>query len=549
MTSLQEGFQDLYVLRWPVDVPPDESNAALCLVIMKRPGGFLLGLPLGFLAPEVLQSAAASLTEEDALLGPHTVLSVPGVILAEGSDTVPDDTIDVQVVDANADVALGLKLFDPVMDGDVPMINFGSDAAVVPEAATLLRFARDWILVAGQGKAVFYSAEEEVEVQEPVSPKVPKAKQKAKAAEKAKKPNPQQVAEHIQQISKMMPAMAEAFSSIQAEQQRLKMVVEGNAMTPPLRETQAPVAMSMQAFSNLMGAPPKTRGLEHLAVPPPRAHQPKFDAPLTFQEQAEESQPLEGEPSIARAMLEQSRALTSLVSQMVSGDPLLDAHSSGSQTSSKGAQGREKLMKELAERKSDFCLTVMQNACRRLKPASRAPASLQEIAHSDFSMLSYLESFGGYGGSRDVGIMMYALSFILDCAVREDIVGVQEYAALLAVGLEQAAQDQGRWDLAFQLMLLEDPPSQMWSFRGTGIPQTGRARAFAPLCPQRWATVALAYTKEIDYIQTKRLELAKKPNPQPPPGPAPNPGIPPKRKAKFPKAKGVGEGGTQQPDA
>ena len=74
---------------------------------------------------------------------------------------------------------------------------------------------------------------------------------------------------------------------------------------------------------------------------------------------------------------------------------------------------------------------------------------------------------------------------------------------LFMVGLEQAAQDQGRWDLAFQLMLLEYPPSQMWSYRGAGILQTGRARAFAPLCPQRWATVALAYTKEIDYIQSK----------------------------------------------
>ena len=85
------------------------------------------------------------------------------------------------------------------------------------------------------------------------------------------------------------------------------------------------------------------------------------------------------------------------------------------------------------------------------------------------------------------------------------------------VELEQAAQDQGRCDLAFQLMLLEYPPSQMWSYRGAGILQTGRARAFAPLCPQRWATVALAYTKEIDYIQSKRLELNKK---APAPAPA-----------------------------
>ena len=67
--------------------------------------------------------------------------------------------------------------------------------------------------------------------------------------------------------------------------------------------------------------------------------------------------------------------------------------------------------------------------------------------------------------------MQYALSFVLDCAIRGDLDGVREHAALMAVGLEQAAQDQGRWDLGFQLMLLEDPPTQMWSYRG-GLPNS-----------------------------------------------------------------------------
>ena len=209
----------------------------------------------------------------------------------------------------------------------------------------------------------------------------------------------------------------------------------------------------------------------------------QLDSPLDAQGQAEENPPVEESSSLALAVLEQSRALTSLVSQLSSGDPLLDVQSTGASTSSKGAQGRERLQKELADRKSEFCLTVMQNAYRRLKPASRAPSSLREIAASDFSMLTYLERFGGYGGAKDMGVMQYALSFILDCAIREDLVGVQEYAALLAVGLEQAAQDQGRWDLAFQLMLLEDPPSQMWSYRGGGCPTDGKGTGLCALMP------------------------------------------------------------------
>ena len=543
MTSLQEGFQDLYVLNWPIDVPAEDASAGLCHVIMKRPGGLLLGVPPGLIPPEALQGAAAQ--GEDALLGPHKVLAVPAVIVAEGGDVVPDEDMDVQVVDVSMEVVQSLRLFSPEADEEEPMITFGLDKSVLPNPAILLSFAKEWIQVTGQGKTVFYSAEEGPEGPEAPFPKVAKAKQKAKAGEKANKPSPQQVAEQIQHIASVLPAITDTLASIQEKQRRIKYVVEGQSLSPPPRPTQAPVSMSMQAFANLMQQPPKTRGVEHLPHPPPRPHRMQLDSPLDAQGQAEENPPVEESSSLALAVLEQSRALTSLVSQLSSGDPLLDVQSTGASTSSKGAQGRERLQKELADRKSEFCLTVMQNAYRRLKPASRAPSSLREIAASDFSMLTYLERFGGYGGAKDMGVMQYALSFILDCAIREDLVGVQEYAALLAVGLEQAAQDQGRWDLAFQLMLLEDPPSQMWSYRGGGVPQTGRARAFAPLCPQRWATVALAYSREIDFIQNKRLELGKRPpapSAQGSPGPGPNPK--PKR-TKFPKAKGGGDGGTQ----
>lgn len=40
--------------------------------------------------------------------------------------------------------------------------------------------------------------------------------------------------------------------------------------------------------------------------------------------------------------------------------------------------------------------------------------------------------------------------------------------------------------------------------------ETGRSGAFAPACPQRWATIALAYLKEMDFIQALRQDLGKK---------------------------------------
>lgn len=79
----------------------------------------------------------------------------------------------------------------------------------------------------------------------------------------------------------------------------------------------------------------------------------------------------------------------------------------------------------------------------------------------------------------------------------------------------------------------------MWTFRNAGLAQTGRARAFAALCPQRWATIALAYSKEIDYIQARRTDLHKAPNP------APSTPAAPKKKAAKGKGKGGGGRGTQ----
>ena len=210
------------------------------------------------------------------------------------------------------------------------------------------------------------------------------------------------------------------------------------------------------------------------------------------------------------------------------GDPLLDAQSMSYGTSSRGAQGREKLQKELAGRSGGFFLSVAQNAYKRLRPASPIPQSLQELALTDFSFQQYLEKFGGYGNARKLGVIQYALAFAADAALHQDLPGVQEHISLLMVGLEQAAMDQGRWELA---------PPGIFAFRGGSGAHatTGRMRAFSALCPQKWTTVALAYTKELDYIQGRKAEVTKK-APQPDQEPSPSP----RRKQKFPKSKGGG---------
>ena len=134
-----------------------------------------------------------------------------------------------------------------------------------------------------------------------------------------------------------------------------------------------------------------------------------------------------------------------------------------------------------------------------------------------------------------MGLVQFCLAHIFDAALQNDMDGVREHLALTMTAVEQSVQDNGRWELAWQLTLLEDPPHQLWGYRGNNL--NPRVRAFAPLCAQRWATVALAYMKEVDFIQSRRLDVTKKTQ---------QPGAPP---VPSPKKKGKGQKGKSAEEA
>ena len=92
VVSVQEGGQEVYVLRWPLDVDPAYANYGSAMAIMKRGGGLLLGLPAEMNPPQALQLASA---EGEALLGPHTLPTVPGVF--GGLDQLTGDDLNVRV--------------------------------------------------------------------------------------------------------------------------------------------------------------------------------------------------------------------------------------------------------------------------------------------------------------------------------------------------------------------------------------------------------------------------------------------------------------------
>ena len=538
--AVEDGTVELLVLKWPLS---QESSGALAWMLMRRKGGFLLAVPTGFLSVADLQESG----DPTHPIGASVVVTVPAVQEAEGGFMSMGFDMEVVVVDLQAEALGFVTPYSRTDLGDDLIQPFFVDAGTFPDPFSLVSKAREWVYTLGGEMVAFYSAEEEVE-----APKTPvmKATTKKAPAEKAKRQSaPQQVAESIKYLAELAPELAVQLNAIKEEQTKMRQDFEAQSLRTPMRPSQAPVSMDLQTLGKVMGPPPRTKNMT-LASPPPKKGlaTPKLDSVLPLQEQVEEAEmeetsmeKAEGN-ALALAVLEQSRALTSLVSQMQSGDPLLDSQGQSFSMSSKGAQGREKLQNELSARSGNFMLSVLQNALRRMRPASPLPTSIAQVAETDFSMVSYLERYGGYGNCRELGIIQFALSYVMDAAIRGDLAGVQEHLSLLFVAIEQANQDQGRWDLAFQLLLLDDPPSQMWTYSRPGSQaSTGRARAFAPLCPQRWATVSLAFLKELDFISNRRLEMNKKVQPK-----QEDPPVSPKRKGKFPKGKGGGGDQTGQ---
>ena len=538
LRSLEQGPPVHYQFTWPLEeAGRDDSVNAQAMVVMLRDGGFLLALPVGYLPLEVLQVSGADVT---TMFGPHTVLQVPAI--REDGQAVPAGSeVGVLLIDAGLEVEVGLQ--DAGLDG--VSVSFHEDPSLLPDPRALLRLAKAWITSQTSARIEFYSAAEE---EVPLTPLVDEEEEEGEAAapmmvpkSKAAAPKPKRVtmaslAEQLGSMAQILPAVVQRLDTMQSDQDALKEAVANQQNVVPPRPSQQPVSSSLQEFAKMMGTPPRVK---QIAASPAIARPlvPQMDSPWTLQEQAEEAV-VPGGSTLAQAVLEQSKALTSLVAQLQSGgDPLLDSHGSTSAVSlgSKGSTGRMQLQTELSNRSGQFFLQVTQNAIRRMKPASRVPADLAAASSTDFSMVNYLERFGGYGGCREMGLVQFCLAHIFDAALQNDMDGVREHIALTMTAVEQSVQDNGRWELAWQLTLLEDPPHQLWGYRGNNF--NPRVRAFAPLCVQRWATVALAYMKEVDFIQSRRQDVTKKPQ---------QPGAPP---APSPKKKGKGQKGKSGEEA
>ena len=231
---------------------------------------------------------------------------------------------------------------------------------------------------------------------------------------------------------------------------------------------------------------------------------PQVKKPLEVLELENEkiAAPME-DSSLAKAVLAQSQALTTLVTQIAhaSSDPMSDLSGSSTTPGSRGSMGRARLQSELAAHRGSFFTSVLAQMARRMNPTSSVEASPKELLERGVSGVKYLERFGGYGKQRDLGCLQFQVMQIFDYLMDENLMAARDLVALLAITLEQMNMDGGRLDLAAVVCLHEDPPASIFQMRH--LSSTSRSRAFAPLADQKLVTVALAYLKELDVIQSK----------------------------------------------
>ena len=518
-----------YILQWPGVVELDGDSEVYVLALMRRQDGVMLALPEGVLSDTDLEIGNQGM-DSGSLIGYSNSFEVPGVVIDGGSLNPSGTTVRVVVVDFPSDVVQHMRsprAFEEIAYGFDPESPF-----LLPEPKALLDAVIIWIQDSGPLSALNYytAVSEDLSSVERHSGVRPAAKRPSRrkaspgeatpGAKPPEKERPKRVttaslAEGMQSLMDMLPQLNVQMKQLADRQSRL----ENQALAPvsascpalvqPLSRSMKGPALAPSAIAAGLQSPPRTSCMMNpgllgsaqirgSAIPPELSELEKEKSLSHVQ--------ANGDP-LARAVLAQSEALTSLVNQIAhqTSDPMMDL-GVGTSTGTRGTAGRARLQQELASQQGLFFNSVMQAMARRMQPSLPVQGTPMQLMEKGVCGTRYLERFGGYGRHRDLGQLQYQVMTVLDHLQTENLQAARDATALLAVTLEQAVMDNGRFDLAAVLCLQDDLPAGVFMNRSAGA--LSRTKSFAPLADQRWITTALAYLKELDAIQTKRVELA-----------------------------------------
>eukprot|EP00435_Cladocopium_sp_Y103_P074220 s580_g47.t1 len=578
LSSLVTLSQDIepYVLEWPT--MEEGASEALILILQRRANGFLAAIPVGIVPEEIL--AVGNSEAPPGPVGPSTAFIVPLKILDNGVLADSGEQGSVLVVDFHESALQHVRLPEPFEE-----IHFSYDPDQpygVPAPSELMARVRDWLTSGGVSSASGYLTaldqenidgefleEGDLPQEEgPLTPvgtpakasharreRKPTARGPDQPSTSAKKPTVASLANALNQLLESNQGMSSQLQTLSQRQQIIEqqlVALPSSSALHPSSALRQPISASLtsqpsqiQAIAkSLIGTPPRTVPpvpsglLQSPSVKPQPLAELEMEKPPATQSTL--SDPM------ARAVMAQAQALTDLVGQIASqsSDPMVDLVGGGAAAGTRGAAGRAKLQSELAQQKGIFFQSVLCQMARRMQPTMPATGTPQEFLARGVTGTQYMERYGGYGKHREIGNLQFQVMSIMDFLQANNVEAAKDATALLAVVLDQACLDNGRFDLANVLCLQEEPPASIFTHKPASL--LSRTRAFSPLADQRWITVALAYLKELDTITAKRLELGSQSKPASFGNSVQDEA--PKAKAQ-PKRKGRGKGGTPAKEA
>ena len=555
--SLVLASQDLepYIIEWPLEEVDGGHRELWCIAVMKRQDGVLLAIPKGSLGEEEL--ALGNQGDLNTVVGYSTEVELPTVVLDGGALHPTGASVMVVLVDFSVEVLQMMRV--PAVFADLDYSFDPEDPVALPEPGALVEAATSWIQSCLEGPLAYYTAESsarEGEVAEanssPVrrtrqkSPKEPKAKavqrqrsigeRQPDEPRKQKRPTTASLATSMEQILEALPVLTGQVQDLVLKQKKMEqhMLEQSSAsfhaLAQPLSQSVRGMSLGPSVLANQLQTPPRTGAVKSRGIlPAPLNSQPTDLAML--EEEKPLSQPHPGGDHLAQAVLAQSQALTTLVSQIAqtSADPLSDLSGTFG-TGTRGTSGRMKLQSELASRQGLFFASVMRSMARRMHPTGSLEGSPAQLMERGVCGTKYMERFGGYGKHRDLGTIQFQVMTILDYLQMEDWQAARDSTALLAVCMEQAVMDNGKFDLAALLCLQDDLPANIYLNRNAGA--LSRSKSFSPLADQKWITTALAFLKEMDTIVAKRGELGGSSSKEKSSPPVPKAKLTPKKKGK-----------------
>ena len=503
-----------------LELAEEDTTPVLAMVVFTRKEGLLLALPELALPAEVL--AAGNVAGNRDLVGPSLAVEVCCAVLDEEAitrhpTTLEGKTMSIVLVDFSAEAVPGVFSIDSKQALEEVTPFDIMEVFTVPDPDDLIAKATAW--ASGQttkplDRIQYYSADEVSETPPRTAPKrAPRRRAQAPGSDGGvpaaakRRPTVASLAESMDALLTTLPAITEQLQNLQERTEAM----EAKEPKAPDRASALRKPLGGLAMSGL--SKPSTEPAALLRqMPPPRSSSSSAKPQrVTFSEgEAQEyAQEFNGESTdLTKAVLEQSRALTSLVAQLASshGDPMQDLGSSSSSLSTKGALSRAKLQTELAAHQGTFFTSVIQSMARRMNPALPSEVELSTLKERGVCPTMYLERFGGYGRCRDIGFINWQVAMVMNYMMEENHAAARDALSLLFVCLEQTSMDGGSMQVGLLLSLQEDPPQAL--FTNKSLANAALPRPFAPTAHQRWVTTALQYLKEMDVISTRRMEIA-----------------------------------------